>query len=163
MKTVHWRSLPRHGGAGPGVPFLNDGSFVMILALANAVAPNDAPQVEAALKELHRAGGASVESIQSAAQELDRVLAGMQSRLTTSLGNRERAILEEILSFGAEGNFLDYVSAEQAFMAVQMLAFEIGDADLQADLDQLAESLEDDERYRPAQFARLLRSSAGMN
>ena len=164
MKTVQWRSLPRHGGAGPGVPFLNDGSFVMILALANAVAPNDAPQVEAALKELHRAGSASVESIRNAALELDGVLAGMQSRLSGgSLGNRERAILEEILSFGAEGNFLDYVSAEQAFMAVQMLAFEIGDADLQADLDQLAESLEDDERYRPAQFARLLRSSAGMN
>ncbi|MDH3267207.1 MAG: cytochrome c family protein, partial [Gammaproteobacteria bacterium] len=164
MKTVQWRPLPRHGGAGPGVPFLNDGSFVMILALAKAVAPNDATQVEDALKELHRAGSASVESMQNAAQDFDRVLAGMQSRLSgASLRNRERAILDEILSFGAEGNFLDYVSAEQAFMAVQMLAFELGDTDLQAELDQLADSLEDDERYRPTQFARLLRSSAGIN
>ena len=48
-------------------------------------------------------------------------------------------------------------------MAVQMLAFELGDADLEAELDQLADSLEDDERYRPAQFARLLRSSAEIN
>lgn len=164
MKTVQWRPLPRHGGAGPGVPFLNDGSFVMILALANAVAPNDAPQVAAALKELHKAGSASVEAIRNAAQDLDRILAGLQSKLTDgSLRNRERNILEEILSFGADGNFLDYVSAEQAFMAVQMLAFELGDADLESQLDQLANSLEDDERYRPAQFARLLRSSAGTN
>ena len=164
MKTVQWRSLPRHGGAGPGVPFLNDGSLVMIIALANAVAPNDASQIESALKALHVAGSASVEAIQNAAQELDRILAGLQSRLTAgSLRNREQAILQEILSFGAAGNFLDYVSAEQAFMAVQMLAFEIGDAELEAELDELAQSLEDDERYRPAQFARLFRSSAGNN
>ena len=102
--------------------------------------------------------------MQNAAEDLDRILAGLQSRLTGgSVRNRERAILEEILSFGAEGNFLDYVSAEQAFMAVQMLAFELGDADLEAELDQLADSLADDERYRPAQFARLLRSSAEIN
>jgi len=164
MKTVQWRPLPRHGGAGPGVPFLSDGSLVMILALANAIAPNDASQVEAALRKLHVSGSASVESIQNSAQALDRVLAGMQSRLSAgSLRNRERAILEEILSFGADGNFLDYVSAEQAFMAVQMLVFEIGDENLEAELDQLAASLEDDERYRPAQFARLLRSSAGLD
>ena len=164
MKTVQWRALPRHGGAGPGVPFLNDGSFVMILALTNAVAPNDAPQVEAALKELHRAGSASVESIRNAAQDLDRIFADLQSKITAgSVRNRERTILEEILSFGAVGNFLDYVSAEQAFMAVQMLAFELGDSDLQAELDQLAQSLEDDEQYRPAQFARLLRSSSESN
>ncbi len=87
-----------------------------------------------------------------------------QSRLSAGLlRNRERANLQEILSFGAEGNFLDYVSAEQAFMAVQMLIFEIGDANLEAELDQLAASLEDDERYRPAQFARLMRSSVGLD
>jgi hypothetical protein len=164
MKTVQWRSLPRHGGAGPGVPFLNDGSLVMILALTNAIAPNDASEVEAALRKLHVSGGASVEAIQNAAQELDRILAGLQSRLSAgSLRNRERAILVEILSFGADGNFLDYVSAEQAFMAVQMLVFEIGDAELEAELDQLAASLENDERYRPAQFASLLQSSVGLD
>ncbi len=41
-------------------------------------------------------------------------------------------------------------------MAVQMLVFEIGDAELAAKLDRLAEALADDERYRPAEFARLL-------
>jgi hypothetical protein len=41
-------------------------------------------------------------------------------------------------------------------MAVQMLAIELGDPDLEASLDKLADSLSDDERYRPAQFATLL-------
>ncbi len=43
-------------------------------------------------------------------------------------------------------------------MAVQMLAFELDDAALQAEIDTLAEALDDDERYRPEQFARLLRN-----
>ena len=72
--------------------------------------------------------------------------------------SRERQILEQILRTGADGEYLDYVSAEQAFMAVQMLAFELKDTALQAELDVLAEALDNDERYRPAQFARLLRN-----
>ena len=43
-------------------------------------------------------------------------------------------------------------------MGVQMLIIELDDVDLEAELDALAESLQDEERYRPAQFARLLGS-----
>lgn len=157
MKTVRWRALPRHGGAGPGVPFLNDGSFVMILALANAVAPDQSDELQEALGALHAAGSENVESMHAAAQNLDGVLRNLQSSITTnSLRNRERQILSEILASAAAGNFLDYVSAEQAFMAVQMLVFEFRDEELEAQLDQLANSLEDDERYQPVQFAKLL-------
>ena len=42
-------------------------------------------------------------------------------------------------------------------MAVQMLAIELDDAELEAQLDQLAGTLQNEERYDPAQFARLLR------
>ncbi len=41
-------------------------------------------------------------------------------------------------------------------MAVQMLVIELDDPYLEQELDALANSLDDDERYRPAQFARLL-------
>ena len=61
------------------------------------------------------------------------------------------------LRSGAAGEFLDYASAEQAFMAVQMLSFELKDTALQDEIDSLAQSLENDEQYRPLQFARLLR------
>jgi hypothetical protein len=43
-------------------------------------------------------------------------------------------------------------------MAVQMLVIELDDADLEAELDALADSLNNDERYRPAEFRRLLTS-----
>ncbi len=157
MKTVQWRALPRHGGAGPGVPFLNDGALVMTLVLAHSIDANAADDFELALVEFHIAGSENVGSIQAAARKLDGLLSRLQSRITpTSLSNRERQILREILATGAKGNYLDYVSAEQAFMAVQMLVFEIGDATLEAELGPLGDALQDDERYSPARFARLL-------
>jgi len=159
MKTVQWRSLPRHGGAGPGVPFINDGTFVMALALARAIEPAESEGLQDALKRMHNAGSSSVTAIRAAAHDLDSILARIESRLTPAkLRNRELQILEEVLETGAEGNYLDYVSAEQAFMAVQMLVIELDDPELEAALDDLANSLNDDERYRPAQFRRLLTS-----
>ena len=159
MKTVQWRSLPRHGGAGPGIPFINDGTFVMSLALVRAVDPGEADGLFEALKRMHRAGSSSVGAIREAAGELDGVLARVESRLTpATLRGREQQILEQVLETGAEGNYLDYVSAEQAFMAVQMLVIELDDPDLEVELDTLADSLNNDERYRPSEFRRLLSS-----
>ncbi len=159
MKTVQWRRLPRHGNAGPGKPFINDGTFVMILALTRSVSSSDAEALASALTALHVAGDGTVAAIQKAARNLDSIFAQVQAKLTDSaVQSRERQILEQILRTGADGEYLDYVSAEQAFMAVQMLAFELKDAALQAELDALAEVLDNDERYRATQFARLLRN-----
>ena len=161
MKSVQWRRLPRHGDAGPGTPFLSDGTFVMSLALSRAILPDQAEALEAAIAELHVAGGSSIEATHGAAAKLDREIARLQSRIArTSLADRETQILRAILATGAEGNFLDYASAEQAFMAVQMLVFEIGDPRLQEHLGALGDALQDDERYRPAQFERLLSAMA---
>jgi len=157
MKNVQWRSLPRYGDAAPGVPFLNDGALVMALALARTIDDSMANEFELALGQLHIAGSDNVESIQAAARTMDGHLSRLQSRLSpAAMQNRERQILRELLATGAEGNYLDYVSAEQAFMAVQMLVFEIGDADLEAALGPLGDALQNDERYSPRQFAQLL-------
>ncbi|HSD69858.1 MAG TPA: multiheme c-type cytochrome [Woeseiaceae bacterium] len=157
MKSVQWRGLPRHGGAGPGVPFINDSSFVMIVVLARALEADNADAIASALARLHVAGSQSSDVARSAATTLDDELRKLQGSLTEAqFRDRERQILSAILDFGAAGNFLDYESAEQAFMAVQMLVFELRNDELQAEIDALADVLQDDERYRPAQFARLL-------
>jgi hypothetical protein len=157
MKTVQWQRLSRHSNAGPGMPFINDGTFVMSLALARAIQPAAVDDLQRGLRRLHAAGSESVASIRSAAAELRAVLARVESGLTPArLQGREQQILEAVLETGAEGNYIDYVSAEQAFMAVQMLVLEIGDPEQEAQLDALANSLNDDERFRPAQFASLL-------
>lgn len=160
MKSVQWRRLPRHGDAGPGVPFVNDGALLMSLAIARAVAPGSADELQVALTGLHVAGASSVVEIRAAARQLDNLLRTIESGVSPeAIGNRGDALLREILASAATGNFLDYASAEQAFMAVQMLAIELNDTALETALDALAKSLEDDERYQPQQFARLLAMS----
>jgi hypothetical protein len=161
MKTVRWRALPRHGGVGPGSIFLHDGTLVMSMALARALSPPDAGAIEEGLIALHRAGANSVESIRDAATELDAALASLQRKVSPQgLRGREMSVLREILGTGAEGNYSDYISAEQAFMAVQMLVIEIDDPWLEDQLDKIADTLSDDERYRPARFAAMLASLA---
>lgn len=157
MKTVQWQALSRHGGAGPGVPFLSDGSFVMILALARSLDATAAENIEAALTALHIAGSTNIVGIRAAAGELDDRFSSLQRRLSAeSVQRHEREILQQILASGAAAQFIDYASAEQAFMAVQMLVFELSDTALEAEIGDLADSLQDDERYRPIQFSRLL-------
>ena len=157
MKTVQWRPLPRHGNAGPGLPFINDGTFVISLALASAIQPDLVDELQAALRELHASGAESVTSIRVAAAALHKVLGRLQQALTpATLRGNEPQLLAAVLKIGAAGNYIDYASAEQAFMAVQMLALEIDDPALVAQLEALGNSLNDDERYSPAQFARLL-------
>ena len=69
-------------------------------------------------------------------------------------------LLREVLATGAEGNYLDYISAEQAFMAVQMLVIELDNPYLEDQLDRIADTLNNDERYRPSQFAAMLAALA---
>lgn len=161
MKSVQWRRLSRHGNAGPGAPFINDGTLVMSLAMVKAIAPEYSAELEAALTELHVAGSSSLDAIRSAAANLDEILRAIQAQLSpNTIRNRGDAVLREILSSAADGNFLDYASAEQAFMAVQMLAIELNNRPLEAALDDLARSLADDETYEPRQFASLLEAHA---
>jgi hypothetical protein len=157
MKTVRARQLPRHGSAVPGMPFINDGTFVMSLALASVLQPDAVGDLESALGRLHAASSESVGSVRAAAAALSPLLTRLDRQLTESaLRGRESQLLQAVLESGAAGNFIDYASAEQAFMAVQMLVLEIDDPQLAARIDELANTLNDDERYRPAQFAALL-------
>lgn len=160
MKGVQWQRLPRHGNAAIGEPFLNDGSLVMALAMVRAIAPDDASEFQLTMSQLHAAGSQNVTDLQAVARHMDDLLRKLQSNLSPDkIRNRADHVLQEILALGAAGNFLDYVSAEQAFMAVQLFAVELNDPDLEAALDDLATSLQDDERYRPQQFAQLLQRS----
>jgi len=158
MKSVQWQALPRRGNAGPGLPFISDGTFVMSLALASAIQPGSVDELQAALRGLHASGSESIASIRAAAAELNKLLGRLQQALTpAALRGNEPELLAAVLEIGAAGNYIDYASAEQAFMAVQMLVLEIDDPEMEMQLEALGNSLNDDERYRPAQFARLLK------
>jgi hypothetical protein len=67
------------------------------------------------------------------------------------------AVLSAILAAAGRGEFPDYAAAEQAAMAVTLLLASSGrtlDADPR--IEALFTDLQDDERYDPARFARIL-------
>ena len=134
MKQVQWQRLPRHGAADPGMPFINDGTFVMSLALARVLRPDMLDEMFAALQHLHGAGSESVPAVRAAAAALKEQLVRLQSGGDAAAHKQitKHRFSKQYLRPGADGNYLDYVSAEQAFMAVQMLVIELGDADLEA-------------------------------
>lgn len=107
------------------------------MALARAISPSDGEALESRLLALHRASSKNVAAVKTAARELDAVIARLQMRLSPArLQGRELQLLREILATGAEGNYLEQ------------------------QLDQIADTLSDDERYRPAQFAAMLATLA---
>ncbi len=159
MKVVRWQPRQRHRGLARGMPYLNDSSFVMAMAVAKGAGGALADELVTAVAALHAATAASPAKMQAAAAKLDDVLRRLQERIGSRPNRIDgQLVLTALLEAGAQGEFADYVGAEQAFMAIQMLAFESGDRALQNYLDILAVAVEDDERFRPAEFARLLRA-----
>ena len=158
MKVVRWQPRQRHRGLARGMPYINDSSFVMAIAVAKGIDGELDAELSTAISGLHAATAASPGEMQSAAATLDGVLRQLQERVRAQAGRIDsRVVLTALLEAGAQGEFADYVGAEQAFMAIQMLAFDSGNQSMQNYLDILAAAVEDDERFRPAEFARLLR------
>jgi len=156
MKAVRWQPRQRHRGLARGMPYLNDSSFVMALAVAYGIGALE-DELAAAIAGLHAATAASPREMQTAALTLDDVLGRLQEIISSRPNSIDsQLVLTSLLQAGARGEFADYVGAEQAFMAIQMLAFESDDQWFQNYLDILAAAVEDDERFRPAEFARLL-------
>ena len=82
--------------------------------------------------------------------------------------NAERtALLTAILELGSRREYRDYISAEQAVMATELLMLDLDTATRnRARLDALFKLVEDDEAYRPDQFVTAvdqLRAALGMN
>jgi hypothetical protein len=69
---------------------------------------------------------------------------------------QKRRVLGELGAAARAGEFLDYAAAEQAFMAVQLLAFDLEDEALASRIERLAAEVQDGEAYDPARFMRLL-------
>lgn len=102
------------------MPYLNDSSLVMALAVAKGAGGGAiAEELATAVAALHTATAASPEKIQAAAATLDDVLRRLQERVWSQPHRIDsQLVLSALLAAGAQGEFADYVGAEQAFMAI---------------------------------------------
>jgi len=123
MSDQRWRPKPSTARLGPGVPRLNDSSFLMARYALGAVDPAAVAGFEKDLKELHLAASESEERKRAVAARMREKVAAAIPKLEawTVDAAAVRKVLRAMLRDGESGEFLDYAGAEQVSLAVQAL------------------------------------------
>ena len=158
MSDLKWTAI-KGQGSKPGTVRLNDGNFKMLLAIATNTplftglhqhlnklrnSLNNKKQLTAVVASLH----GDIEKIQT----LIAQQAPAERKLSAA------SILHKILTIGAKGGFSDYIAAEQAVMAIDLLIHYIDMKKAhEADITELFNLVKNDEKYDALLFAEKLR------
>jgi len=159
MREIRW--TPR-ASASPGRIRLNDSALLMVRQIARRVLGEEASlELAQRIVQLERAvagdGGDALEAARTLRQSIDALVAKLAVRSFTAADLR--AMVAGLVDDGANGQYRDYAGAEQATMAIASLLDYLGKrrelADVRgvnAALDQVYETVKDDETYKPDRF-----------
>jgi len=156
MSEKRWQQQD-HIHLPPGTVRLNDVAFLMLFPIAKVFAPSLHDDLYANLRELHKrvnSGG----DISGVVKQLEKTLGSMTASISSNSANRAAPrVLDELVVMGASGQFRDYVAAEQAVMAIDMLLSTVGNRDDYNDwLDSLYDSVQEEDQYDPGQLAKVM-------
>ena len=161
MSDQKWQASDR-SNLPPGSVRLNDANFVMLFAIANVVSPDMEKSLKKSLKGLHGSvehGGDVKKRIAKLLIILDSLDAKIGSADLNSLAPKLRAT---IVKRGAAGKLNDYVGAEQATMAIDMLLSQEGKRKKHLKwLNKLYDSVADEDNFEPYKFASVMKQFAG--
>jgi hypothetical protein len=161
MQRPEWRRRAMTQLTAPGMVPLNDAYWRMSWIIARAIDPPAGTQVLSQVQMLQRAVLGSREQLVAQAHELGNVVQGLQQRVAREAWTAPRTsnVLESILQAGSDGEFRDYLGAEQAVMAMELLLIESGQATrLRPQLDELYRLVKDVDAFRSADFIAGLRA-----
>lgn len=157
MSDLKWTAI-KGDGSKPGTVRLNDGNFKMLLAIAANTT---------ILIPIHQHLSTLRNSLNDKTQ-LSIVVANLRDNIKTieelivKQTHAERklsssSILNQILSIGARGEFSDYIAAEQAVMAIDLLMDYIQlKKSFTHDIGELFNLVKNDETYNAVLFAKKL-------
>ena len=160
MSDIKWEqkksvSLP------PGSVRLNDAGLSMIFPIVEVLMPEESKKFARLSKNLHLASSKTL-GLASPLKDLSVFLDGLEEKLDL-IPERSKDVMLEILKMGQEGKFRDYVAAEQAVMAVDLLLQANGARGRsEAWLNQLYATVENQDHYNPLAFQKAMRGSAGI-
>ena len=161
MSEKRWQSSER-SRLPPGSVRLNDANFVMLLAIASVLEPALDRQLRNGLHQLHQsaaAGEPSGKPVAALLELVDRVDAQLDGEF---LRGSEAALVADIVAVSSDGRLNDYVAAEQAVMAVDMLLSVAGQREGHANwLEGLYLALADENHFEPAVFVRQMKRFGG--
>jgi hypothetical protein len=167
MSAGNWR-YRGSAGLGPGVVRFNDASLIMTRVIADTIAPSLGEQLRSQGRALHRATAGSAADFRSAAGQLLQTA----RRAVDTFGSHDfseaelKKLIGALVEAGENGEYSDYVAAEQTTMAIGTIATAMRDAGYldeasfgryEAAMDEMYAVVEDDERYRPSAHLTALR------
>ncbi|MFO1466321.1 MAG: multiheme c-type cytochrome [Steroidobacteraceae bacterium] len=145
------RSLLTRQLAAGSVPF-PQGHLKMAMIIAGLLDGQAAGTLVRQAQLLQDAGAQDGGRIPASSIALEKTLSHLIDLADAKSWSREDSLrlLKQVLRLGAEGDCADYISAEQAVMAAELLMIETGlEAEHRQALDGLYRTLRDDDDYQP--------------
>ncbi len=127
IDDLNWQSRPSTAGLKPGAIRINDSSFILLAAL---LAPLDNAlhqELSKAIKALHQASTESIPSLRAQAKLIKDIAHRARIALTAKEldANTKQALIRSLMEYGANGEYADYMAAEQAVMGIDVLAYSL--------------------------------------
>ena len=154
MSDKRWAATTATAGLEPGAIRINDANFVILLPLAEAIAPELHERMLGQIRALNRSVTSGRRALADAAAALDETVDALEARVAQGVdGAARREILEGLLARAVRGDYRDYIAAEQAAMAMDLLLISLDQWELNKPrIDAVFATVEDDEAYRPGRF-----------
>jgi len=160
LNSQTWEPRPRTSGLKPGSIRLNDGSFILLAALSGAIDKRLQNNILSGTRQLHKASLNSTQEVKTVARSLIQLTKQAEVTFSRIDINQEIAnsMLKEIAQFGANGEYTDYIAAEQALMSMSAISHHFpGNVNLENFINQAYKLTGNDERYQAAKMKRLMR------
>lgn len=152
MSDLKWESQGRVG-LPPGAVRLNDAGFVMLLPLSE-VLPGGKNKLEQGIRNLQIAVHGN-ENIDQRTQQLRDVLDQLKTTVSGAKLDAKK-LLSKIIAMASRGEFHDYIAAEQAVMAIDLLYSESDQrGNNAAQLEKMYQLVVDEDAFDPYDFADL--------
>jgi hypothetical protein len=155
MQRPEWRRRAMTQSTAPGMVPLNDAYWRMSWLIARALDPPEGARLLERAQALQRAVLVGREQVAAEARELDGIVNRLERRVAAEswTAPETSSVLQNILQAGSDGEFRDYLGAEQAVMAAELLLIDAGQATrLRPQLDTLYRLVKDVDAYRSADF-----------
>ena len=160
MSDLRWQQQQRID-LPPGSVRINDSSFTMLFPIAQLVSPSQAVMLEGRVKQLHQTI-ATKGDVAQAIRELDESLRVMKAAITGfgMIAEKSGVLLNDVVVLGGEGEFQDYVAAEQAVMAIDLLMNTAGKYEAHEGwLESLYTAVEDEDAFDPYALVKILQTA----
>jgi hypothetical protein len=156
LSDLKWKQRPSTAGLKPGAIRLNDSSFIILAALTGALDRKLQDDMLRGISALHSASSDSVSELQLAAAELQTLSVASQNMFenVALTDTDKRKMIEDLMRLGIQGEYRDYIAAEQAVMAMDALSYSLpSEPSLTEVINRAYQYTQNDETYKPEKLS----------